>query len=176
MTGPPRANQHGLQRSSLCCRHYEPCFGDPFAGEGSGCFGNRYAQLTSDIRAQWAMNLTYFHWGVHAWVAYCVVGLLLAAVVYRKCVLFVAYVSMQSLCHPWSVAAGHASVAACMRLAAAVGAFALYLASSAGLSGRAGHPSFGFLSTHCCMQMCCISSNEWCRQCFTQVCLRVSAV
>jgi hypothetical protein len=37
------------------------------------------------VRAQWAMNLTFFHWGIHAWVTYCIVGLLLGAVVYRKC-------------------------------------------------------------------------------------------
>jgi choline-glycine betaine transporter len=67
--------------------HYEPCaFSQSiFAGPGSECFGNRYSQLPDDERAQWAMNLTYFHWGVHAWATYCIVGLLLGAVVYRKC-------------------------------------------------------------------------------------------
>jgi choline-glycine betaine transporter len=65
--------------------HYEPCAPSSFAGPGSECYGNRYSQLPADERAQWAMNLTYFHWGFHAWVAYCIVGLLLAAVVYRKC-------------------------------------------------------------------------------------------
>jgi choline-glycine betaine transporter len=66
--------------------HYEPCgtTGD-FAGPGSTCFGNRYSQLPADDRAQWAMNITFFHWGIHAWVVYCIVGLLLGAVVYRKC-------------------------------------------------------------------------------------------
>ena len=41
-------------------------------------------QEPDNIRAQWAMNLTFFHWGIHAWVTYCIVGLLLGAVVYRK--------------------------------------------------------------------------------------------
>ena len=29
------------------------------------------------------MNLTFFHWGVHGWIVYVVVGLLLAFVCYR---------------------------------------------------------------------------------------------
>lgn len=75
--------------------HYEPCYPgsvdadtgvatNNFAGAGGTCLGNRYSTLTDDLRAQWAINLTFFHWGVHAWVAYCIVGLLLATVVYRK--------------------------------------------------------------------------------------------
>jgi choline-glycine betaine transporter len=72
--------------------HYEPCASKgTFAGQGSACLadlgGNRYSQLPDDERAQWAMNLAFFHWGLHAWVTYCIVGLLLAAVVYRKCAL-----------------------------------------------------------------------------------------
>lgn len=43
-----------------------------------------HVQEPDNIRAQWAMNITYFHWGIHAWVTYCIVGLLLGAVVYRK--------------------------------------------------------------------------------------------
>ena len=35
-------------------------------------------------RAQDAINLTLFHWGVHGWIVYVVVGLLLAFVGYRK--------------------------------------------------------------------------------------------
>lgn len=68
--------------------HYEPCasFG-VFSGENSECLGNRYSRLKDDERAQWAMNLAFFHWGVHAWVTYCIIGLLLGAVVYRKYVL-----------------------------------------------------------------------------------------
>eukprot|EP00892_Ulva_mutabilis_P009681 jgi/Ulvmu1/7085/UM033_0146.1 len=64
--------------------HYEPCAADPPAGPGSACNGNRYSQLHADERAQWAMNLAFFHWGVHGWVAYCIVGLILATVVYRR--------------------------------------------------------------------------------------------
>ena len=70
--------------------HYEPCASSGvFAGEDGACVGavggNRYSRLPDDERAQWAMNLAFFHWGVHAWVTYCIIGLLLAAVVYRKC-------------------------------------------------------------------------------------------
>lgn len=65
--------------------HYEPCSAQPQAGPGSACYGNRYAQLHADERAQWAMNLAFFHWGIHGWVAYCIVGLILATVVYRRC-------------------------------------------------------------------------------------------
>lgn len=65
--------------------HYEPCYGDPFAGAGSECFGNRYAQLTDNNRAQWAINTTFFHWGLHAWGCYSIVGICLGVMVYRKC-------------------------------------------------------------------------------------------
>jgi choline-glycine betaine transporter len=74
--------------------HYEPCSpgtlgpdGKPtnsFAGFGTNCHGNRMAQQPDNDRAQSAVNLTFFHWGLHAWSAYCVVALLLSAVVYRK--------------------------------------------------------------------------------------------
>ena len=30
------------------------------------------------------MNLTFFHWGIHGWIVYVVVGLLLAFVCYRQ--------------------------------------------------------------------------------------------
>lgn len=53
-------------------------------------------QEPDNVRAQWAMNLTFFHWGIHAWVTYCIVGLLLGAVVYRKCALPVPCCSLAS--------------------------------------------------------------------------------
>lgn len=65
--------------------HYEPCGANPPAGQGSQCYGNRYAQLQDDERAQWAINMSFFHWGIHAWASYCIVGLLLGIMVYRKC-------------------------------------------------------------------------------------------
>ncbi len=34
-------------------------------------------------RAQDALNLTLFHWGVHGWIVYVMIGLLLAFVAYR---------------------------------------------------------------------------------------------
>lgn len=68
-------------------QHYESCYADPFAGPGSECFGNRYSQLPDNDRSQWAMNLTYFHWGLHAWTCYSIVGICLGVMVYRKCAL-----------------------------------------------------------------------------------------
>ena len=34
--------------------------------------------------AQIAINVTFYHWGIHAWVPYCLVGLLLALISYRE--------------------------------------------------------------------------------------------
>ena len=34
--------------------------------------------------AQIAINITFYHWGIHAWVPYCLVGLLLALISYRE--------------------------------------------------------------------------------------------
>lgn len=42
---------------------------------------NRYSD---NQQAQDAMNLTFFHWGIHGWIVYVVVGLLLAFLSYRK--------------------------------------------------------------------------------------------
>ncbi|XP_067026316.1 glycine betaine transporter 1-like [Acropora muricata] len=54
--------------------HYEP-----------GVYGNRYwGRYSDNQRAQDAINLTLFHWGIHGWIVYVVVGLLLAFVSYRK--------------------------------------------------------------------------------------------
>mmetsp|Transcript_30151 Transcript_30151/g.71391 ORF Transcript_30151/g.71391 Transcript_30151/m.71391 type:complete len:487 (+) Transcript_30151:79-1539(+) len=39
--------------------------------------------LNDDQRAQQAMTVLFFHWGVHAWVCYLVVAILLALVSYR---------------------------------------------------------------------------------------------
>ena len=41
-------------------------------------------RYTDNQRAQDAMNLTYFHWGIHAWIVYVIIGLLLGVVCYRK--------------------------------------------------------------------------------------------
>lgn len=47
--------------------------------------GNRYwGRYNDNQRAQDAMNVTLFHWGVHAWIVYVIVGLLLAFIGYRK--------------------------------------------------------------------------------------------
>ena len=34
--------------------------------------------------AQIAINLTLYHWGIHGWIVYCLVGLLLALMTYRE--------------------------------------------------------------------------------------------
>ena len=44
-------------------------------------FNNRY---TDNQRAQDAINVTFFHWGIHGWLVYVVVGLLLAFLCYRR--------------------------------------------------------------------------------------------
>ena len=41
-------------------------------------------RYSDNQRAQDAINLTLFHWGVHGWIVYAVVGLLLAFVAFRK--------------------------------------------------------------------------------------------
>jgi choline-glycine betaine transporter len=46
--------------------------------------GTRWDHRNDNERAQWAMNITYFHWGVHGWVPYCVTGLILGFMAHRK--------------------------------------------------------------------------------------------
>ncbi|XP_001640076.2 glycine betaine transporter 1 [Nematostella vectensis] len=54
--------------------HYEP---------GSK-WGNRYQGRYSDNqRAQDAINVTLFHWGIHGWIVYTMIGLLLGFLSYR---------------------------------------------------------------------------------------------
>mmetsp|Transcript_15818 Transcript_15818/g.40175 ORF Transcript_15818/g.40175 Transcript_15818/m.40175 type:complete len:652 (+) Transcript_15818:403-2358(+) len=69
--------------------HYEPCYGSTFAGAEGNCTGqdssaNRFATADDNTRAQLALNQTLFHWGVHAWVVYALVGLLLGLLCYRQ--------------------------------------------------------------------------------------------
>ena len=40
--------------------------------------------MTSSEKAQWALTLTVFHWGLHGWVPYCLVGLTLGFACYRQ--------------------------------------------------------------------------------------------
>jgi hypothetical protein len=35
-------------------------------------------------RAQEAMNIVWYHWGLHGWVCYCIMGILLALLHFRK--------------------------------------------------------------------------------------------
>jgi len=48
---------------------------------------NRYSSdrnMPDNELAQVAMNVTFFHWGIHSWIVYVIVGLLLAFVTFRK--------------------------------------------------------------------------------------------
>lgn len=66
--------------------HYEP-----------GHYGNRFfGRYTDNQRAQDSINLTLFHWGIHGWIVYVVVGLLLAFVGYRQGL----PMTMRSCMHP----------------------------------------------------------------------------
>jgi len=42
------------------------------------------AGLTDSEKAQWAITLTVFHWGLHGWIPYCLVGLTLGFAAYRQ--------------------------------------------------------------------------------------------
>ncbi|XP_028401860.1 uncharacterized protein LOC114524858 [Dendronephthya gigantea] len=55
--------------------HYHP--GEEYGNR----FWNRY---TDNQRAQDAINITFFHWGIHGWIVYTLVGLLMAFIAYRK--------------------------------------------------------------------------------------------
>lgn len=57
---------------------YNGVFQDPSSGAEVAVFN------TPNVRAQEAMTLTWYHWGIHGWVCYCVVGLLLALLHFRK--------------------------------------------------------------------------------------------
>ena len=37
-----------------------------------------------NLIAQNAMNLTFFHWGLHGWIVYCIVGMTLALMSHRE--------------------------------------------------------------------------------------------
>lgn len=49
--------------------------------EGRGEDVGRY---TDNQQAQDAINLTFFHWGIHGWIVYVLVGLLLGVIAYRN--------------------------------------------------------------------------------------------
>jgi len=48
---------------------------------------NRYTAdptMPDNTLAQIAINVTLYHWGIHGWIVYCLVGLLLALMTYRE--------------------------------------------------------------------------------------------
>jgi len=68
--------------------HYEAC-GPGLSGEAGKCltdkdWANRYSHLPANQRAQEAMNLTFYHWGLHGWVCYAIMGALLGLLHFRK--------------------------------------------------------------------------------------------
>jgi len=56
--------------------HYKPS-----EKEGYNRYWGRY---NDNVRAQDAINLTLFHWGIHGWIVYVIIGLLLAFLSYRR--------------------------------------------------------------------------------------------
>jgi choline-glycine betaine transporter len=75
--------------------HYEPCGNGAWAGPdfsgnkhtkclGDSWWANRYSHMSDNERAQHAMTLTFYHWGLHGWVCYAVVGALLGVLHWRK--------------------------------------------------------------------------------------------
>lgn len=49
--------------------------------------GNRYyadKYMPDNELAQNAINLTFFHWGIHGWIVYVIIGLMLAFMTFRK--------------------------------------------------------------------------------------------
>jgi len=67
--------------------HYEPCPGSDTSNSGLGLnckTGNRIATQPDNERAQNAIHLTLYHWGLHGWVCYAICGAVLALLHYRK--------------------------------------------------------------------------------------------
>ena len=46
-------------------------------------FSNYDFRYSDNLRAQDAINVTLFHWGIHGWIVYVVIGLNLGFVAYR---------------------------------------------------------------------------------------------
>ena len=45
---------------------------------------NLFSRYSDNQRAQDAINITFFHWGIHGWIVYVIIGLVLGFVCYRK--------------------------------------------------------------------------------------------
>ena len=48
---------------------------------------NRYTRdkyMPDNEVAQWAMNVTFFHWGIHGWIVYVIIGIILGFLTFRK--------------------------------------------------------------------------------------------
>ena len=58
--------------------------------------GNPFSANLSDESASMAMQLTFFHWGLHPWAIFCITALALAYFSYRKGLPF----SLRSILYP----------------------------------------------------------------------------
>eukprot|EP00397_Hematodinium_sp_SG-2012_P002832 GEMP01002840.1.p1 GENE.GEMP01002840.1~~GEMP01002840.1.p1 ORF type:complete len:882 (+),score=189.77 GEMP01002840.1:495-3140(+) len=45
---------------------------------------NRYSHLSADDRAQWALEVVFYHWGMHGWVVYTLIAITMGFMGYRK--------------------------------------------------------------------------------------------
>lgn len=45
---------------------------------------NRYSHMNPNERAQWSLETTFYHWGLHGWVVYAIIGLSISFMGYRK--------------------------------------------------------------------------------------------
>jgi choline/carnitine/betaine transport len=50
----------------------------------NGWGGSRFAALDDNTRATHSLMVTWFHWGIHGWIPYTVVGALLGITAYRR--------------------------------------------------------------------------------------------
>ena len=58
----------------------------PFAGQVTKSVTVMYisSRYNDNVRAQDAINVTLFHWGIHGWIVYVIIGLLLGFLCYRR--------------------------------------------------------------------------------------------
>ena len=55
-----------------------------YKATGSGAWALRSADMNDGDRANYALMQTYFHWGIHGWIPYVLIGALLAIMSYRR--------------------------------------------------------------------------------------------
>ena len=55
-----------------------------YKATGDGAWALRSADMNDGDRANYALMQTYFHWGIHGWIPYVLIGALLAIMSYRR--------------------------------------------------------------------------------------------